>query len=66
MGIPEDLPEVGGRTLDCTLPAFEQRCRLILGKEQQKDSPDVGLIAVVCDAVRLSREYADYIKDHAK
>ncbi len=61
MSTPGKLPEVDGRRIDCTRPEFERRRRAFLQKEQRKTSPDDDLIALLCDAVRLSREYADYI-----
>lgn len=61
---PKHLPEVGGRRLDCSNSFFEQRCRVYLSQEQEKVAPDNGLIAILCDSVRLAREYADYVKDH--
>ena len=54
-----NLPAVGGRTYDGTLNWFEHRCRVYIEAEQKKVAPDNGLIAVLCDAVRVAREYAD-------
>ena len=59
----EDLPEVGGRRLPCTLAHFERRCRVLLKLEQEKVAPDAALISVLCDAVRLAREHIDAMKD---
>ena len=54
-----ELPSVGGRRIDCTNAMFEHRCRVYLDHEQKKVAPDNGLIALLCDAVRLAREYND-------
>jgi hypothetical protein len=37
---------------------FERRCLVYLAEEQDKLSPDNGLIALLCDGVRLAREYS--------
>ncbi len=55
------LPAVGGRTLSEPINVFERRCRVHLMREQEGISPDNGLIALLCDAVRLAREYGDTI-----
>jgi hypothetical protein len=49
---------VAGR-LETTLAAFTQRCDRLLADEQEKIAPDNALIAVLCDAVRLAREYVE-------
>lgn len=51
-----NMPNVTGKFNDSLLN-FERRCRLLLGVEQAKILPDNSLIAVLCDAVRLSREH---------
>lgn len=53
----KQLPQVGGSVLQCSLSEFEHRCRVYLMREQEKIAPDNGLIAVLCDGVRLAREY---------
>jgi hypothetical protein len=53
------LPVVDGRRLTCTLEQFVQRCLVHLEQEQGKSNPDSALIALLCDAVRLEREYVD-------
>jgi len=57
------LPEVAGE-LECSLADVERRCRVYLGIEQEKISPDTGLIAALCDSVRAIREYNDFAKRH--
>lgn len=54
-----ELPAVGGRRIDCSNAAFEHRCLVYLAREQAKLSPDNGMIALLCDAVRITREYSD-------
>lgn len=44
--------------MGCSNREFEERCRFYIGIEQEKLSPDNGLIAVLCDGVRLAREYS--------
>jgi len=56
------LPLVEGRRLDCTNALFEHRCLVYLDHEQRKIAPDNGLIALLCDAVRLVREYNDSMR----
>lgn len=51
-----NLPEVGHQWLSCSLHEFEHRCRVWLDAEQRKIAPDTALIALICDAVGLSRE----------
>lgn len=57
--INDALPAVGGRRLDCSVATYERRALLALKTEQEKIAPDNALIAVLCDAVRLGREYCD-------
>ncbi len=52
----EMLPSVEGR-LDCSIANFEHRGQLALREEQSKVSPNNWLIALLCDGVRLAREY---------
>ncbi len=56
---PEEyaLPEVAGNFND-TLENFERRCRIALKTEQEKILPDNSIVALLCDAVRLKREFA--------
>lgn len=48
---------VGGSVLDCSVGEFQHRCQRWIAEEQCKINPDNALIALICDAVRLSREY---------
>jgi hypothetical protein len=57
---PGTLPLVAGRCIEGTIADFERRCLVHLEEEQRMPFPDNALIAVLCDAVRLSREYVDY------
>ena len=48
---------VAGSHLTRSLADFERSCESRLAEEQEKLAPDNHLIAVLCDAVRLSREH---------
>lgn len=52
------LPQVAGR-MECSNKEFEEHCRFYIGVEQEKISPDNGLIAVLCDGARIAREYSE-------
>lgn len=52
----ESLPAVGGRFCEWSLNELEHRCLVTMLHEQEKPLPDNGLIAVLCNAVRLARE----------
>lgn len=63
--IADCLPEVGSRRIDGTLEGLEHRARLAIGREQAKILPDNALIVVLCDTVRVAREYCDAAEGHA-
>ncbi len=42
-----------------TLADFERACLTHIGEEQARPSPDNSLVAVLCDAVRLTREHVE-------
>ena len=52
---------VGGEWCETTLANFEMRCNRLLNEEQAKILPDNTLIAVLCDAVRVKREYCNQV-----
>lgn len=52
---------VDGRRIDSSIANFERRALLCIDDEQQKLNADNALIAVLCDAIRLGREYADSV-----
>ena len=54
----KELPVVDGR-MECSIATFERRCRLAIDQEQGRSNPDTHLIAILCDAIRLGREYAE-------
>lgn len=55
--VAEDgLPAVEGVYMDRSIADFQRACRVHLAEEQAKPNPDTALIAVLCDAVRCSRE----------
>lgn len=49
---------VAGERMERTLDDFVRACEVLLDEEQSKVAPNNALIAVLCDAVRLTREYA--------
>lgn len=53
----EQLPEVAGDVLTCSISEFEHRCRVLIAEEQESLAPNTHLVSALCDAVRLSREY---------
>jgi hypothetical protein len=52
-----NLPTVGGSYVEGTLNDLAHRAQVHLGTEQEKPLPDNALIAVLCDTVRLVREW---------
>jgi hypothetical protein len=56
------LPKVAGRSLTRSLYDFQRACLVTLAEEQAKPLPDNALVALLCDAVRLSREQADFLR----
>jgi hypothetical protein len=58
------LPKIAGRSLGCSLNEFERRCKVWLATEQEKPLPDNALVALLCDAVRLGREYGDTMTNY--
>lgn len=63
--LPDDeddgLPSVQGRRLTCSHNDFERSCRVMI-MEHQLDPDPSALIGVLANAVRLSREYVDYVR----
>jgi hypothetical protein len=55
--------EIDGTYMDRSLSNFIQACELCIAREHEKLSPDMDLIALLCDAVRLACEMAE--KDRA-
>ena len=52
-------PEIGGRRLERSLADFERSCLAHIGELMEHPSSNTGLIALLCDAVRLARECSD-------
>ena len=48
--------QIAGTYMDCSLHEFVRRCEVYIEAEQAKLAPDNALIAVLSDAVRLTRE----------
>ena len=58
---PFQLPNVGGRFCTRSNAELERAFLIYLAKEQEKgDFSDNALIALLCDGVRLTREYSDW------
>lgn len=60
MRLPKDdvgLPVVGGWRLEGTLADHVRGCRVLIDQEQTSAHPDNALISLLCDSVRLAREY---------
>lgn len=53
----DGLPSVAGDSCSRSLADFERAARVAIGVEQCRTSPDNQLIALLCDAVRIKREY---------
>jgi len=51
------LPAVAGR-MQCSNAEFERRCLISIADEQDKLMPDNSLVALLCDGVRMAREYS--------
>ncbi len=49
---------VAGERMERSLADFERACAVHIMEEQQQPCCDIALIGLLCDAVRLSREYA--------
>jgi len=56
-----ELPKVEGG-LDRSIEDLERACLVLIGDEQEKINPDNALIAVLCDSVRMGREYCGYLQ----
>lgn len=62
--VMDDLPNVAGR-MQCSNLEFERRCRLYLQREFERVDGDSVLYAILCDGVRLAREYSDAMQVRA-
>jgi hypothetical protein len=58
--IPASNLVVGGR-MERSIADFIRACGVHLTDEQEKIAPDTALIAVLCDGVRMAREYLAYV-----
>ena len=57
-----DKSIVGGSYMERTIYEFVCACEVTILEESQKVVGDTHLIALLCDAVRLTREFAAYRK----
>lgn len=53
------LPAVAGRRLTRSLVEYERAVLVMLAEEQASLAPSSALVALLCDSVRLVREYVD-------
>lgn len=51
-----ELPLVEGAYMDRSVVDFQRSCLVHIAEEQRKPAPDTALIALLCDAIRCSRE----------
>ena len=51
-----DESVVAGVRMERSIKSFVHDCEVYIEEESQKLLPDTGLIALLCDAVRLTRE----------
>jgi len=56
-----ELPKVEGG-LERSIEDLERACLVLIKDEQEKINPDNALIAVLCDSVRMGREYCGYLQ----
>src|SRR4029077_6841547 len=54
-------PAIGGDRLEVSHADFERSCKVLLWEEQNKLDPSNAIVAVLCNAVRLSREHCTEI-----
>ncbi len=59
-----ELPEVSGRLCSYSNEEMEGRLCHQIGEEQAVILPDNALIDVLCEAVRMAREYSDSQDKH--
>ena len=52
------LPSIVGR-MECSVADHERACLVLIEEEQRKPRPDTHLISVLCDSVRLGREFCE-------
>jgi hypothetical protein len=53
---------VAGNMVETSIHDFINRCCVHIEAEQEKQFPDNALIATLCDAVRLTREFERQLK----
>ena len=58
----DDTPrvQVAGTYMDRSIADFQRSCEVHIAEEQRKPNPDTVLIALLCDAIRCSRELSAY------
>ena len=61
-GADYNLPKVSGNMCERSISDLERACLILIGEEQQKLNPNNSLISVLCDSVRLGREYCNHVE----
>ena len=56
-------PKVAGNSMNGTIADWERRVKLAIQREQERPLPDNATISVLCDAIRLSREYLNLMEE---
>jgi len=56
--MPMGLPAIEGVFMNRSIADFQRACQVHIAEEQRRPNPDTALIALLCDAVRCSRELA--------
>lgn len=57
--------QVAGSTLPCSVADFEHRCLTLLEWELERIDSDTAIVSVLCDAVRLCREFVSISRGRA-
>lgn len=60
MNTPTSRSLVAGVYMDRSIVDFQRSCEVHIAEEQRKPNPDNALIALLCDAVRCSRELSEW------
>jgi len=58
----KELPTVAGNRLPVSHAAFEQSCLVLIAHQEAQILPDNAIVAVLCNAIRLSREHCEFMQ----
>jgi len=53
--------KIAGRMMDGTIAEHVRACEVLIEQEQYQVMPNNHLISVLCESVRMSREYCDFV-----